>query len=268
MPPSSGNVLHVQGRVLPGTDGVLGQGVNGVHGIAGAGSGEAEPTGVGVYGESDVGTAVYGVSKAGNAVQGNTASATRSGVTGVNSNGGPAVSGQSSGNAGEFHGNVLCTGSCTVQGNHSVTGNLTVSGDILLPNQDCAEDFEIAEAGIDRGTVVVIDENGTLQGCRKAYDQKVAGVISGAGDLRPAIILGRGDSRASSMPVALVGKVYCKVDAGYSPVKVGDLLTTSATAGHAMRAADPDRAFGAVIGKALRGLEAGQGLIPILIALQ
>ena len=70
------------------------------------------------------------------------------------------------------------------------------------------------------------------------------------------------------MPVALMGKVYCKVDAGYSPIDVGDLLTTSPTPGHAMKADDHDKAFGAVIGKALRRLEAGQGLIPILVALQ
>ena len=42
------------------------------------------------------------------------------------------------------------------------------------------------------------------------------------------------------------------MDAGYAPVGVGDLLTTSPTAGHAMRAEDPVRAFGATIGKALR----------------
>jgi hypothetical protein len=35
-----------------------------------------------------------------------------------------------------------------------------------------------------------------------------------------------------------------------------------------MKAGDRDRAFGAVIGKALRPLAAGQGLIPILVALQ
>jgi hypothetical protein len=68
--------------------------------------------------------------------------------------------------------------------------------------------------------------------------------------------------------VALVGKVYCKVDAQYGPIEVGDLLTTSPTLGHAMKASDPLKAFGAVIGKALRPLLAGQGLIPILIALQ
>jgi hypothetical protein len=45
-------------------------------------------------------------------------------------------------------------------------------------------------------------------------------------------------------------------------------LTTSDTPGHAMKATDPNRAFGAVVGKALRPLDKGSGLIPILIALQ
>jgi hypothetical protein len=35
-----------------------------------------------------------------------------------------------------------------------------------------------------------------------------------------------------------------------------------------MKAEDPLKAFGAVIGKALRPLAEGQGLVPILIALQ
>ena len=67
---------------------------------------------------------------------------------------------------------------------------------------------------------------------------------------------------------SLVGRTWCKVDASYSPIDVGDLLTTSPTAAHAMKATDQRRSFGAVIGKALRPLRAGQGLIPILIALQ
>ncbi len=68
--------------------------------------------------------------------------------------------------------------------------------------------------------------------------------------------------------LALAGKVYCKVDARFGAVEVGDLLTTAPTPGHAMKADDPVRAFGAVIGKALRPLEAGTGLIPIIVALQ
>jgi hypothetical protein len=81
-------------------------------------------------------------------------------------------------------------------------------------------------------------------------------------------VLDRRERAQNRKSIALLGKVYCKVDAAYSPIEVGDLLTTSPTRGHAMKAADPLKAFGAVIGKALRPLEIGHGLIPILIALQ
>jgi hypothetical protein len=57
------------------------------------------------------------------------------------------------------------------------------------------------------------------------------------------------------------------VDGGYGAIEVGDLLTTSPTPGHAMKATDPSRAFGAVLGKALKPWAAGRGLIPILVAL-
>ena len=63
-------------------------------------------------------------------------------------------------------------------------------------------------------------------------------------------------------------KVFCKVDAEYGPVEVGDLLTTLPTAGHSMKAEDPLRAFGAVIGKALASHSSGRGLIPVLVVLQ
>jgi hypothetical protein len=58
------------------------------------------------------------------------------------------------------------------------------------------------------------------------------------------------------------------VDAESGAIAVGDLLTTSDTPGHAMKAQDPERAFGAVIGKALAPLRDGRDLIPILVALQ
>ena len=66
----------------------------------------------------------------------------------------------------------------------------------------------------------------------------------------------------------LMGKVYCKVDASPDPILVGDLLTTSYTAGHAMKASDTGKAFGAIIAKALASLSGGRGLIPILVTLQ
>ena len=65
-----------------------------------------------------------------------------------------------------------------------------------------------------------------------------------------------------------MGKVYCKVDADHAPIKVGDLLTTASTPGHAMKATDALRAFGAVIGKALQPLQSGTGLVAVLVALQ
>ena len=96
--------------------------------------------------------------------------------------------------------------------------------------------------------------------------------MSGAVELRPAIVLdkrqGERQGERRRVPIALVGKAYCKADATYGPIDVGDLLTTSPTPGHAMRAEDPVKAFGAVIGKALRPLRDGTGLIPVLVALQ
>jgi hypothetical protein len=150
-----------------------------------------------------------------------------------------------------------------------VTGSLNVGGDITMPAADFAEDFQVQAGGaIEPGTVMVLDENGALRPSDKSYDRKVAGVISGAGDYRPGLILGRDNASPGRLPLALVGKVYCKVDATSGPIEVGALLTTSSTTGHAMKADNPVMAFGAVIGKALRPLEAGCGLIPILVALQ
>jgi hypothetical protein len=53
-----------------------------------------------------------------------------------------------------------------------------------------------------------------------------------------------------------------------APILPGSLLTTADQPGHAMAATDRDRAFGAILGKALRGLPTGHGLIPILVSLQ
>lgn len=142
-------------------------------------------------------------------------------------------------------------------------------GDILLSNADCAEDFDISGLSkAEPGTVMVIEEEGSLRPSTIAYDKKVAGVISGAGDLRPGLILDRHPGIDGRKPVALMGKVFCKVDANYAPIEVGDLLTTSPTEGHAMKATDPEKAFGAVIGKALKSLTSGQDMIPIIVALQ
>ena len=150
-----------------------------------------------------------------------------------------------------------------------VDGDVLVTGDITLSGADCAEDFDVEESqALDPGTVMVIGDEEKLHQCTKAHDKRVAGVLSGAGNSQPAIILGRRSSRYGRLPLALTGKAYCKVDSQYAPIDIGDLLTTSPTPGHAMKASDPLRASGAILGKALRPLRQGEGLIPILIALQ
>jgi hypothetical protein len=150
-----------------------------------------------------------------------------------------------------------------------VNGNIVTNGDIRLTNADCAEDFDISDTEqMDPGTVVVLGEEGVLHPSQQAYDKRVAGVISGAGNYKPGIVLDRQEPSDTRKPIALLGKAYCKADAGHGAIEIGDLLTTSPTPGCAMKAADPIKAFGTVIGKALRPLGKGQGLIPILVALQ
>jgi hypothetical protein len=252
---------------------------NGMHGVNGAGSGSKPNEGCGVFGDSQNGYGVYGASKTSTGVYAVSASNTGAAATGENTTGGPGIHGKSSGNAGWFEGNVLVTGNLTAQANVSVSGNLTakdvtLSGnltakDVMLTGADCAENFDLAESEeIEPGTVVAFDDFGALSATAEPYNKRVAGVISGAGHYRPGIILDSRESDTKRASVALIGKVYCRVDARFAPIAVGDLLTTSSTLGHAMKAQDPLKAFGAVIGKALARIEDGCGLIPILVALQ
>jgi hypothetical protein len=225
---------------------------NGVQGRSGSG--------VAVRGDSDSFLGVFGRSNTNDGIQGRSAAHDHAGVSAINeSNGfGLFASSDGGGLAGVFNGGV------------KVSGNIEVTGDVTLTNgQDVAEDFEIQSANnVKPGLVMVLDSNGKLHPCQEPYDKKVAGVIAGAGECKPGIVLGKAPSMKTGLPIALLGKTYCRVDAGYGPIGIGDLLTTSATIGHAMKADDQLKAFGAVIGKALRPLAAGQALIPILIALQ
>ena len=68
------------------------------------------------------------------------------------------------------------------------------------------------------------------------------------------------------IPLAVVGIVPCKVSTENGPVRVGDLLVTASTPGHAMRDENPQ--VGTVLGKALQSLETGTGVIEVLVTLQ
>jgi hypothetical protein len=213
-----------------------------------------------VSGSSAEGEGVVGLGKT-NGLHGQSAAAEHSGVWGENVGNGFGVAGSSSGGVGIFGEGGRLAG--------LFRGDVEVTGDIRLTNADCAEEFAVDPAeAIEPGTVLVIDDACTLTPCSRPYDKRVAGVVSGAAACRPAIVLNRQPGDGPRQPVALAGTVYCKVDASYSAIDTGDLLTTSATPGHAMKATDAARAFGSVIGKALRPLDASQGIIPILVALQ
>jgi hypothetical protein len=190
-------------------------------------------------------------------------------------NGGQVATVKLDGNTGRIDGADLKLTGDIGANNISLQGdiganNISLQGDLVLQNADCAEEFDIAAdaAEVEPGTVMVMDDDGKLRPSEEAFDRRVAGVISGAGDYKPGIVLDRQYSAGRRLPIALVGKVFCKVDADHGEIQVGDLLTTSPTPGHAMKAGDPLKAFGAVLGKALRPLQSGQGMIPVLVALQ
>lgn len=191
-----------------GTNGVMGRSTTaGGTGVYGAGTKEGQDC-IGVRGETFNGTGIVGRAFGPN------------------------------GTAAHFFGNVTVSGQFV--GDHWFKGNVNVTGEIGLVGADCAEHFDISEQTCaDPGTVLVIHGENELRESCDPYDRRVAGVVSGAVKYGPAIIL---DQRAVSdrqhAAVALIGKVFCKVDATYGSIEVADLLSTSATPGHAMKATD------------------------------
>lgn len=162
-------------------------------------------------------------------------------------------------------------------------GNDTVVVDVLQikGGADFSENFDVNKSGdrsavasllpVEPGMVVSIDPEspGKLAVSSAAYDRRVAGIISGAGGVKPGMTMGQVNSLADgSHPVALSGRVYCLVDPSYGSVEPGDLLTTSDTPGYAMKVTNRERAQGAIIGKAMTGLKKGRGLVLVLVTLQ
>ena len=157
-------------------------------------------------------------------------------------------------------------------GSVSVTGQLTCASLKLTGGSDIAEPFNVGKAdNIIPGMVMAIDtkEPGKLKLADKCYDRCVAGVISGAGNITPGMLMSQKGSVADGeYPVALTGRVFCWADASYGSIEVGDLLTTSEAPGYAMKVSDLAKAQGAILGKAMTSLKEGQGLILILVTLQ
>jgi hypothetical protein len=234
----------------------------GVEGRSGSNTGVngLSDSGRGVEGRSNKSDGVFGSGRVGGSFEGTfegvhavSHDPHAAGVAGYNDRTGPGIFGKSTGGgpAAYFDGNVV------------------VTGVIQMIRADYAEEFTVTDSDeAEPGMVMVLDDHGGVRISRQAYDMRVVGVVSGAGLYKPAVILDHDQTLPNRVPLALMGKVYCKVDATDAPVGVGDLLTTSSITGHAMKAADSHKAFGTVIGKALQPLAQGQALVPILVRLQ
>jgi hypothetical protein len=190
---------------------------------------------------------------------------------------GVAFAAKSSGLAADFDGDVRVRA-----GNEFMLGNVAIVDDTVITptvhitgGSDLSESFNVTsghgKTPVQPGMLVCIDETnaGQLKLSERAYDPRVAGVISGAGGVQPGMLMGQAGTIADGdNSVALVGRVYCWADADYGEIKPGDMMTTSNTPGHAMRAEDRDKAYGTIVGKAMTPLPEGRGLVLVLVGLQ
>lgn len=165
-------------------------------------------------------------------------------------------------------GRVVIDSDAIVRGTISAT-------ELQATGSDVAEPYNIsATANVlpSSGMVVSIKRGsaGKLQVSGSAYDRTVAGIISGANGVKPGLVLRQPGTLADgNIPVASSGRVYCWCNADANgAIEEGDLLTTSNTPGHAMKATDRDRRDGAVLGKAMSTLTKGKGLVLVLVTLQ
>ncbi len=236
------------------TGGLFDGNFEGVHavshdpGAAGV-AGYNDNTGIGVFGKGKTGGVFEGTFEGVHAISHDAGAA---GVAGFNDSTGPGIYGKSDHGPAAFF-----------------AGDVVITGVINLVRADYAEDFTVSDpAEVLPGMLMVLNEDCSVRASEEAYDGHVAGVVSGAGSFQPAVVLDHLDGVPNRMPLALMGKVFCMVDADLGGIAVGDLLTTSTTRGHAMKAANRERAFGAVVGKALGALSSGRGLLPVLVRLQ
>ena len=136
---------------------------------------------------------------------------------------------------------------------------------------DVAEKFPSSDEKAEPGTVMEIDPDrpGAIRIAREAYSARVAGVVSGAGDLPAGAVLGNSADSENAPAIALSGRVWVRCDASGAAITAGDLLTTSQNPGFAMKATERERSHGAILGKAMSSLACGErGLVLVLVTLQ
>jgi hypothetical protein len=131
---------------------------------------------------------------------------------------------------------------------------------------DLAERIPVSET-VEAAEVMEVDPEhvGSFRRTREPYSVRVAGVIS----TQPGYLLGHDEScldNGTRPPLALAGRVPVKVSLEGGAIRPGDLLTSSSTPGHAMKAREPWR--GGIIGTALggfNGLPGDPGRVEVLV---
>ena len=140
----------------------------------------------------------------------------------------------------------------TISGVWSLTG----TGSSLQATYSDLAEWYTADAEYEPGTVLVFGGDAETTTTTTINDTRCAGVVT----TDPAYIM-NSELTGTKACLALAGRVPCKV---VGRVKKGDILTTSATPGYAVRATTPT--LGAIVGKALEDKDYGEaGVIEIAV---
>ena len=139
----------------------------------------------------------------------------------------------------------------TIQGNWSLVG----ASKLQATYADLAEYYE-GDQDYEPGTVLVFGGDKEVTTTDQINDTRSAGVVT----TNPAYVM-NAEQTGIRVCIALAGRVPVKV---VGRVKKGDMLTTSATPGYAVRASTPT--LGAIIGKALEDKDYGEaGVIQVAV---
>lgn len=156
-------------------------------------------------------------------------------------------------------------------GNQGELGRVITDQLEIKAGSDLAEYFDILEDGdVQPGMLAAIDpvEMGKLTLTTQSYDPRVAGIVSGANGLATGMFMGQQNSIADGAhPIALTGRAFVYATKENGDINPGDLLTSSSTPGYAMRVKKRKKAAGAIIGKAMSGMDEN-GFVLVLINLQ
>jgi len=193
------------------------------------------------------------------------------GLAGSTSVGSIGVYGSSNNN--QYAWGVYSQGNLGVNGSTFITGDLYVAGncnDDYVPlnpgstrSYDCSLN-DIAELmdsahDVEAADIVATDDNMKLVKADKGFNT-VIGIVSS----NPTMTLTAAEQTSiNGQPIALAGLVPVKVNTENGPIKKGDFITASSTAGYGMKATGPCT----VVGKALQDFDGDSGQITVFVSL-